>query len=544
MHEEQELPKGWVKVALGELSSPVSTTKPEAKPDTEFVYLDIASIDNKAQRIVSPQKLKGSNAPSRARQVVRSKDILFSTVRTYLKNIAQVEPQYEGQVASTGFCVIRPTAVVEPSYIFYHVLSEGFLQPLGEIQRGSSYPAVRDSDVFDQKILLAPLPEQRRIVAKLEELFSKLDAGVEALRATQKLLKRYRQSVLHAAVTGELTRAWREAHPAAAETGEALLARIRQQRRAQWEETTLAKLRASGKEPKGEAWKQKYQEPEAPDTAELPELPLGWAWASVEQISDLDVGFAFKSEQFTKEGIRLLRGENIEPGALRWKDVRYWPENNVEPFDKYLIKQGQIILAMDRPLISSGLKLARAKSSDLPCLLVQRMARFRPAEEGVNGYLYLFLQTQQAISHLLGGQTGTQLPHISGRGIVSMLLPLPPLVEQYQIVREVERRLSVLDRLEETTSDELTRAERLRQSILHRAFTGQLVPQDPTDEPAVELLARLRAAQSEAAPKKAKTGKPGRKPKTQPEPAAAPVAEVPAPAAEPLGAGVQASFGF
>lgn len=142
---------------------------------------------------------------------------------------------------------------------------------------------------------LPPLPEQRRIVAKLEELFSRLDAGVAAVRRTQALLKRYRQSVLHAAVTGELTRAWREAHPTPPETGEALLTRIRAERRAQWEAAQVAKR--GGQLPLNDAWKKKYEEPAAPDTSELPELPelpAGWVWATSEQLcSSVASGVSF-----------------------------------------------------------------------------------------------------------------------------------------------------------------------------------------------------------------------------------------------------------
>ena len=126
-------------------------------------------------------------------------------------------------------------------------------------------------------------------MAKLEELFSKLDAGVAAMRRTQALLKRYRQSVLHAAVTGELTRAWREAHPTApAVTGAALLQHIRAERRAQWEAAQVAKR--GGQLPLGDGWKSRYVEPEAVDAAGLPELPEGWAWARLAQVADVGTG--------------------------------------------------------------------------------------------------------------------------------------------------------------------------------------------------------------------------------------------------------------
>lgn len=176
-------------------------------------------------------------------------------------------------------------------------------------------------------------------------------------------------------------------------------------------------------------------------------------------------------------GVRLLRGENLEPGKMRWSDTRYWPESKLDEFRQLLIREGEIVLAMDRPLISSGLKIARARADDLPCLLVQRMARFRPVVERMTSFLFTAMNTHGFIRHLLGGQTGTQLPHISGEGIQSFPVALPPLAEQKRIVAEVERRLSVVEELESVVTANLQRATRLRQSILQKAFTGALPTQ-------------------------------------------------------------------
>src|SRR5262249_46438631 len=151
-------------------------------------------------------------------------------------------------------------------------------------------------------------------------------------------------------------------------------------------------------------------------------------------------------------------------------------------FEHLLVEEGDIILAMDRPLISSGLKVARAIAEDLPCLLVQRMARFRLADKGTTTFLYYSAQTHDFVTHLLGGQTGTQLPHISGSGIASFCTPLPPPEEQETISAEVERQLTDLSATGDYVEASLKRADRLRQSILKEAFAGRLVPQDPNDE--------------------------------------------------------------
>ena len=233
MMEERllELPKGWVWTRVGEITDNVENVNPKTNPDREFFYIDIASIDNKLHKITNPKKYYGKNAPSRARQLIILGDILFSTVRTYLKNIAVVNDIFDGQIASTGFCVIRVLPQIHHRYIFWFVQTDYFLNPLNQLQRGTSYPAVRDSDIFSQVIPLPPLPEQYRIVNKIEELFTKLDAGVEALKKIKTQLKRYRQAVLKFVFEGKLTRQWREAHKGELEPASVLLEKIKEQRK-------------------------------------------------------------------------------------------------------------------------------------------------------------------------------------------------------------------------------------------------------------------------------------------------------------------------
>jgi type I restriction enzyme S subunit len=373
-----------------------------------------------------------------------------------------------------GFANLIPYGGISAFYLAYCLMY--YVEDIKALASGTTYLEVSKSKLRTFRIPLSPSAEQERIVAEIAKQFTRLDSGVAALARVHSRLKNYRASLLKVACEGrlvstevELARAQSRSYEPAA----VLLHRILSERRERW----------IGKHP--------YKEPDDPEITDFSGLPEGWCWASVEQVVFLDVGYAFKSSEFTKDGLRLLRGENIEPGALRWHDVRFWPRDKLGQFRSLLVQDGDIILAMDRPLISSGLKIARARKEDLPCLLVQRMARFRPVESGMTGYLYTCLRTQLFIRHLLGGQTGTQLPHISGRSILSFTFPLPPLAEQQRIAMEVDRRCSVVDQLEEELTVSLKRAERLRQSILRDAFNGRLVPQDPGDEPVSMLLRRI-----------------------------------------------------
>ena len=199
-----QLPEGWVWTRVGNIVEDIENVDPKIEPNKEFIYLDIASTDNTQQKITSPKKYFGKDAPSRARQLIKSGDILFSTVRTYLKNIAIVNEIYDGQIASTGFCVIRPFRQINNKFIFLITQTDSFLNPLTQLQRGTSYPAVRDSDVFAQSIPLPPLPEQHKIVEEIECRFSVADEVEKTIDQGLRQAERLRQSILKRAFEGKL----------------------------------------------------------------------------------------------------------------------------------------------------------------------------------------------------------------------------------------------------------------------------------------------------------------------------------------------------
>ena len=233
---ENGLPKGWVECSIGQVTLPVSKIDPKEEPNREIGYIDIASIDNTRQVIGKVKQYQLKDAPSRARQIVRSGDVLFATVRPYLRNIASVPKDYDQQIASTGFSVLRPAEGICSAFLFYKAISRDFVNALVGMQYGVSYPAVKDEQVRDQLLWLPPLREQHRIVTKIEELFSALDKGVESLKTAQAQLNVYRQAVLKHAFEGKLTAQWREENKDKLETPEQLLARIKQERAARYEQ--------------------------------------------------------------------------------------------------------------------------------------------------------------------------------------------------------------------------------------------------------------------------------------------------------------------
>ena len=201
-----ESPKSWALTSIADVTCPPATVDWRTWGSPKFTYIDIGSVDGGAGRIVSPKEIVPEEAPSRARQIVHAGDTVFSTVRTYLRNIAYIDHQYDGQIASTGFCVLRPVGV-HPRYIFHYVRSSDFIRKITAQQRGVSYPAVTDAQVKGMTIPIPPLAEQHRIVAAIEEQSSRLDAGMVAIDRVRHALRRMRVSLLHSAVTGRLVQA-------------------------------------------------------------------------------------------------------------------------------------------------------------------------------------------------------------------------------------------------------------------------------------------------------------------------------------------------
>jgi type I restriction enzyme S subunit len=347
---------------------------------------------------------------------------------------------------------------------------------------------------------IPPLPEQHRIVEKIEELFSDLDAGVSALQRAKANLKRYRASVLKSAVEGRLTEEWRKEHPQS-EDGQMLLDRILRERREKWEKGQLAQFKKKGKEPP-KNWQSKYEEPSAPDTSELPELPEGWVWARVDQVGKVQLGRQRAPQHHTGTHMRpYLRVANVFEDRIDLSDVMEmnftpdeFPVYELHPGD-ILLNEGQSMELVGRPAMYRG---------ELPGVcFTNSLVRFQAYDCLDRNYaLFAFLAFLKTGRFQKIASITVNIAHLGAGRFAELPFPLPPLAEQQQIVALVEERLSQIDSAEKTIDAELIRSKRLRQSILKRAFEGKLVPQDPKDEPASILLERIKASKEAEQPKK------------------------------------------
>ncbi len=166
--------KGWTTKKLGDVLVKTETTDPTHSPCNEFDYIDVSSVSNETLMIQETQRLKGKDAPSRARRLVRVNDVVFATIRPTLRRIAIVPEELDAQVCSTGYFVLRAKPEVDFRFVFYFLQTEDFMAAMGKLQKGASYPAVTDGDVRSQPIPVPPLAEQRRIVAILDEAFESI----------------------------------------------------------------------------------------------------------------------------------------------------------------------------------------------------------------------------------------------------------------------------------------------------------------------------------------------------------------------------------
>ncbi len=195
---------GWVEKPLGEALVKTETTDPTRSPQTEFDYIDVSSVSKETLAIQETQRLQGKDAPSRARKLVRTNDVIFATIRPTLRRIAIVPDELDSQVCSTGYFVLRAKPDMDHRLVFYFLQTETFMTAMETLQKGASYPAVTDGDVRLQTIPIPPLNEQKTIAAKLESLREETQRLTRLYDQKHVALEALKKSLLHQAFTGEL----------------------------------------------------------------------------------------------------------------------------------------------------------------------------------------------------------------------------------------------------------------------------------------------------------------------------------------------------
>jgi type I restriction enzyme, S subunit len=477
-------PVGWTRTALGEITAlKVDQSGPDANC-SDFTYVDIGSLDGTTKTIAVHRLLATKDAPSRARQRLRANDVIVSMTRPNLNGVACVSAEFNDAVCSTAFHVLRATGV-EPGYLFAAVRSKMFVTAMTETVQGALYPAIRPDDVRLFEIPLAPLNEQRRIVAKLDAIFEQTRAARARLERLPALLEKLKRSILAGALCGDLTKDWRAARPNVEPAG-ALLDRIRLVRRRSWEDG----LRLRGKDPR----KLCYEEPSSPSPEGLEVLPDGWAWTTIDCVTvDSLYGPRFGSEQYADHGVPTIRTTDLGfDGRIRLKDPPRIAEAHANLAD-WGLRDGDLLVTRTGATIGKSAVYSEYIGPALPSAY---LIRFRPILSELGRWLHLFLSSPRGQQQLGLGTTATAQPNVNARTIGAFLLPIAPLGEQRRILAVVQEAFGTAEAVEERVHSSSERLDRIEQAALAKAFRGELVPQDPTDEPASVLLERIRAARA------------------------------------------------
>jgi type I restriction enzyme, S subunit len=493
-----ELPRGWSVVKLRELSSTINYGHTASATDQRVGprFLRITDIQD--------DRVDWSTVPFCAcdeseKYNLSAGDIVVArtgatTGKSYLiKNIP------EPAVFASYLIRIQPNAAVQPPYLSWFMQSPSYWEQITTVSKGTAQPGANASLLGELDIPLAPSGAQRRIVSKIESLTARSRRAKEALDAVPTLLEKFRQSVLAAAFRGDLTADWREKHPDV-EPAEVLLKRIRIERRKKWEEAELAKMRAKGKAPGDDRWKAKYEEPAPVDTSELPELPEGWAWTP---IADLGAdpfapvqtgpfGAQLHHTEYVDKGTPLIAVGNLTGIGFKQDGLYYITAEKAAQLARYDVHAGDVLFARSGATLG---KVCVAPEYVNDWRMSGHILRLRVNKYAINPALVVYaLWGAPAVKEqVVSGIRGMTRPGYNTELLERIILPVPPAPEQIQILRRVDEAFRRIDYVEQHLDALAIDTQTLDSSILAKAFRGELVPQDPNDEPASVLLERIRA---------------------------------------------------
>jgi len=392
--------EGWESKTLGEIIEKSGTIDPRKTPDMLFQYVDVSGVSNQSFEIVEAASLLGKDAPSRARRLIKSSDVIFATIRPTLQRIAQVPEELDGQVCSTGYFVFRTKPEVEPRYLYYYLFSTDFMGAMEKLQSGASYPAVNDTQVKSQTIPLPPLAEQKQIVGVLDEVFAAI--GVAAANAKKNL-----------ANANELF------------------------------ETTLNNIFTQ----KGERWETKT---------------LG-------EVSSINYGYTAKAS-FEVVGPRFLRITDIQNETVDWAKVPSCPISE-DDRQKHKLRQNDIVFA--RTGATTGKSYLVQNPPD--AIAASYLIRLRLENKNVfPPFVSLFFQSAEYWEAVEAGTTGSAQGGFNASKLGVMAIPLPFLAEQKRIVVVLDDLFAQTQHLKTIYQLKLDDLDELKQSILQKAFAGEL----------------------------------------------------------------------
>jgi len=423
---EKELPKNWIVTDLENISlSLESGSRP--KGGVSGIGQGIPSIGGEhldgdgGFNLQNTRFIPDAFYDKMTKGHVKLNDILIvkdGATTGKISFINQSFPFKKSAVNEHVFILRGIESIIFQQYLFRYLFSGTGQQIIKNRIAGSAQGGINTSFIKNFQIPVPPLNEQKRIVSKIEELFSLVDSAKQSLENVKVHLKQYKNSLLKRA----------------------------------FDYSTLTKFR---------------------------------------DVCELMSGKAFKKKEYASHGVRLFQIANVSFGKVIWDSISYLPPNYLQKYPELELKEGDIVMALNRPILNGKIKVGIIGTVDVPSILYQRVGKFITSDI-IKKYFFYYLQSPQFIKQLKSSLQGVDQPFINKPKLLDFLIPIPTIKEQKRIVAKIEESFSIIEKNEKLVDSLLLQYSQIKNSILKQAFEGKLVPQDPNDEPAQILLERIQ----------------------------------------------------
>ena len=497
---EHLVPCSWIQIRVGDTGFCVTGNTPSTKDSSNYgggiPYIKPPQLNNK---IVSVGDESLSEKGAKLARVLPKNSVLISCIGNLGKTAINTVPVAFNQQINA----IIPNNAILSKFLFYQAQSTEFRRQLEEKATATTISIVNKGNFEKILVNIAPFNEQKRIVAKIEELFSELDNGIASLKTAREQLKVYRQAVLKHAFEGKLTAKWREENADKLESPEQLLARIQQEREARYQqqledwETEVKEWEVNGKDGKKPSKPKKLTQLTLMSKAlkqELPHLPASWSYIRLGNLIDEPAyGTSAKCDYETGEQ-SVLRIPNVSAGRIDDTDLKFANFEKGE-VDHLRLMSGDILTIRSNGSISLVGSCALINEKDTKHIFAGYLIRLRPNKKTIKSEYLLSAMSSHFIRKQIesAAKSTSGVNNINSGELQNLIIPLTSIQEQEELISRLDSMLPLISSTEIEIDKQLNKAETLRQSILKKAFSGQLVPQDPSDEPANELLARIQA---------------------------------------------------
>ena len=502
----QSLPRGWVITTLDEVALWGSGGTPSRK-NPKFYEGSIPWVKTGE---LGPKYIRSAEEHITQEAIQRSSAKVFPPgsvgIAMYGATIGKLSIWAADLSTNQACAVAQPhQELFSTEFLYYSLLSQK--RPLIEAGKGGAQPNISQGILKAWPICLPPADEQRRIVDKIEELFSELDKGTESLKTAREQLKVYRQAVLKHAFEGKLTEQWREENKRKLETTKQLLTRIRTERDSHYKQkieewnTAVKTWEVEGKKDK------KLSKPKPPPTitaatkdsrASLSRLPEGWVWLRLDHVCEITGGITKnQTRNNLPRKMRYLRVANVYADKLLIDDVYEIGVTDNEAL-RIALEPGDLLIVEGNGSIDHIGRVAVWDGEIADCGHQNHLIRARLATKSVPRFLLQFLLSPQGRDIIVKEASSTSGLHtLSISKVSNLAVPVTSQAEEIAILDQIAEKLSKVDKVLEDIEMQLAKSDALRQSILKKAFSGQLVEQDPNDEPVSTLLERIRAERAD-----------------------------------------------